>query len=87
LGGGKVRVDPEFVARLEIGDGSDGKRLSVACDANVDLGPNQVKAGISGGVTQSAAGEKEEGQQQQSDALIHTPSLDAELSLKSPEIA
>ena len=76
LGRRKVGVNPEFVAGLEIGNGCDGEGLAVASNAHINLGADEIKARV-GSETQSAAAKEEKGQQQKSNALIHTASLDA----------
>ncbi len=68
-------VESKLIAGLQVWDVGDGKGLSAAVIADVDLGSNQVEARISSG-TQFAAGEENKWQQK-SDALIHTASLDA----------
>ncbi len=84
LGGWEVRVDPELVARLEIGDGGYGEGLGGAVrgsagDADINLGSNEVETGV--GCIRAGADEKKNGQEQKANALIdthiHTASLDA----------
>ena len=43
LGGGKIGLDPDLVARLQVRNLGDGKRGASACDANLYFGPDKVK--------------------------------------------
>ena len=62
LSGRQVKMEPELVAGLEIGDVSDGKGLAVAGDAGVDLGAGQIEARAVGGRREGKKSKKKRGQ-------------------------
>ncbi len=75
LRGRQVRVQPDLVARLEIGDRGDGEGLVATSDPHVDARTDEVKTAIR--VEWPQEEEEQERQQKQSGAFGHTASLDA----------
>lgn len=77
LGGGKVGMEPDLIAGLEVGYAGDGEGYSGAGDVDVDVGSAEVKTRLC--FTKNGGGEQQRDVQDASDPvtqLRHGPSLD-----------